>query len=162
MVNEDVPEDRELRIDRRNLAEFGTKRRAKSLQGSGGVQLGDFIAHLPCNQLALEICNTRVVSSVISRTGSESESALQCSCFPVRTCPGGTADCAVSPPLGNAGSVERASCMTDSGENVLRRQVQDSCLVDGVYVGERAGIQLPGRLLTPRVDSGRPQPRQRI
>lgn len=59
MVDEDVPQDRQLRIHGRDLAVLRSKGRTESLQRGGGVQFENFAADLTGDELALEICAQR-------------------------------------------------------------------------------------------------------
>lgn len=55
MMHKNIPQNWQLRIDRRDLAELRFKRGAETVQGGGGVQLSDFIADLVTDEFALEI-----------------------------------------------------------------------------------------------------------
>lgn len=55
MVDEDVSEYREIRVERGYLSKIGLEGGAESAQGSRGVQLGDFTPNLLREELSLEI-----------------------------------------------------------------------------------------------------------
>jgi hypothetical protein len=98
MVHEDVSQNRQLRVNGGDLAELRSEGRSESLKGCGGVEFGDLCVDLSGDELALEVCmSSHYVSDWSSRNGMSNP---QCSCFPVRICPSGGADCPVnsSPP----------------------------------------------------------------
>lgn len=55
MMHKNIPQNWQLRIDRRDLAELRFKWGAETVQGGGGVQLSDFVADLVTDEFALEI-----------------------------------------------------------------------------------------------------------
>jgi hypothetical protein len=55
VMNKDIAQNRQFRVDGRNLAELRSKGGAEALQRSGGVELGNFFADLTGDKLALEI-----------------------------------------------------------------------------------------------------------
>lgn len=58
MVNEDVSQDRELRIEGGNLAHVGLERRAKTLESGGRVEFRDLIPDLLGDEFSLEVYHT--------------------------------------------------------------------------------------------------------
>ena len=63
MVDEDVPEDGEVGVERGDLPKVGLEGGAESAQGGGGVELGDFSLDLLREELSLEIWETKLVST---------------------------------------------------------------------------------------------------
>lgn len=55
MVHEDVAQNRQLAVNRGDLAEWRLERCAEALQRGGGVELSDLELDLVANKLALEI-----------------------------------------------------------------------------------------------------------
>lgn len=55
MVNKDIPQDWQFRVNGRNLAIFRSEGRAKALQCRGRVQLGDLPSDLLRDEFPLEI-----------------------------------------------------------------------------------------------------------
>ena len=55
MMHENITQNRQLRIDWRDLAKLGLERGAEAVQGSGRIQLGDFVTNLVADKFALEI-----------------------------------------------------------------------------------------------------------
>lgn len=55
MVNEDVSQDRELRIEGGNLAHVGFERRAETLESGGRVEFRDLIPDLLGDEFSLEV-----------------------------------------------------------------------------------------------------------
>ena len=56
MVDEDVPKNRQLAIGWSDFTQRGPERRAKALESSRRVKLGDLVFHLSADKLAFEIC----------------------------------------------------------------------------------------------------------
>jgi len=61
MVDEDVSKERELRVQRRDLAKVGLEGRAEASQRCGRVELRNLPFDLFGNEFALEICSKRLV-----------------------------------------------------------------------------------------------------
>lgn len=55
MVDKDVPQDRQLRINGCNFTEIGPERSPEPLKGSWRVEFRDFIADLTANKLAFKV-----------------------------------------------------------------------------------------------------------
>lgn len=53
MMHKDIPQNRQLTIQRAHFAEIALERGAEALQGGGGVELGDLKFHLLGDELAL-------------------------------------------------------------------------------------------------------------
>lgn len=53
VMDEDVAQDGQVRVDRSNLAEFGLEGCTEAVEGRGGVQLVDFADDLAADQLTL-------------------------------------------------------------------------------------------------------------
>jgi hypothetical protein len=89
MMHKDIPQDRQLRVQRTYFAKVGFERRAEALECGGGVELCDLVLDLLGYQLALQVC------CLVSMDPQEvADGEIQCSCFPVSACP------CVSPPRG--------------------------------------------------------------
>lgn len=57
VVDEDVAQDRQVRIDGGHLAIVRFEGSAKAAQSGRGGQLGDLMAHLAADELTLEVCD---------------------------------------------------------------------------------------------------------
>lgn len=55
MVDEDVPQNGQLRVQRRDLPKFGLERRAESPERRGGVELRNLPFDLLRDELALQV-----------------------------------------------------------------------------------------------------------
>lgn len=88
MVHKDIAQNRQLTVDRRNLAEGRLERCAKALQRGGGVKLGNLELDLVAYKLTFEIWHgQRVLVDEPPKRGNARGRLgdVQCSCFPVRT-----------------------------------------------------------------------------
>jgi len=68
MVDEDVPQDGELAVDRGHLAEGTAEGGAEALEGSGRVELADLELRLSRDEFSLEVFGRRHGSSAPART----------------------------------------------------------------------------------------------
>lgn len=88
MVYEDVAEEWELRVFRRNLPGVRTEWSTEALQRSWCVELANLILGLLGNELALEIYLQISLACAVARWLV----CIQCSCFPVKIEPSGGTD----------------------------------------------------------------------
>lgn len=56
MVNKNISKDRQLRVDRCDLAEFRSEGGAESLERGRGIELEDFTTYFTSDELTLEVC----------------------------------------------------------------------------------------------------------
>jgi len=100
MVDEDVPEDGQLRVEGGHLAILRFEGGAEPPERRGRVQLRDLPLNLLGDQLALQICGDAQLVSFgranrLGRRQTEKDNNIQCSCFPVSVWPGGGTDAAL-------------------------------------------------------------------
>jgi hypothetical protein len=88
MVNEDISQNREIRIQRRDLAILGPKGSTKSLQCRWRGELLDFIVRLIGYEFSFQICSaggdSQYTQSVVvgQKQPNKRLGRSQCSCFP--------------------------------------------------------------------------------
>lgn len=56
VVNKNIPKNRQLRVDRCDLAEFRSEWGAESLKRGRGIELEDFTTDFTSDELTLEVC----------------------------------------------------------------------------------------------------------
>ena len=89
MVDKYISQDGQIRFLGRDLALVRLEGGAEAPEGGGRVELVDLPFYLLRDELALEVCGRESVSCRPGERSKVRRKCSQCSCLPVKVCPGG-------------------------------------------------------------------------